>query len=132
MLKYALWQDRKKVTSKSPEWLHTMTQALDICSIRSGIDDEQEIQALVALKTKRFEELTTYCRKREFKHSVAYLENAKNDLFTSLSNRLQGKTTSRSRTPLPDGQHEGQCQQVDLFRSLECHKGHAGLLLQRV
>ncbi|MFA7061972.1 MAG: hypothetical protein WC156_14290 [Pedobacter sp.] len=36
-----------------------------------------------------------YCRKKEFKHCVSYLENARGDMFTALENRLEGKTTSR-------------------------------------
>ena len=94
-LKFALWQDKGKVRRRSPEWLHAMARALDICSVRSGIDDEKEIRALVELKTQRFEELIAWCREREYKHTVVYLVNARNDLFTSLANRLQGKTTSR-------------------------------------
>jgi hypothetical protein len=36
-----------------------------------------------------------YCEEKNFKHTVSYLENARNDMFTALENRLNGKTTSR-------------------------------------
>ena len=94
-LKFALWQDRAKVKRKSPEWLSIMARIYDICSLRFGIEDEKEIDALVAKKTKDVEALIEECRARGYKHSATSLENAKPDLFTTLSNRLRGKTSSR-------------------------------------
>ena len=94
-LKFALWQDRAKVTRKSPEWLSVMARIYEICSLRSGLDDDDEIQALIALKTKMLDALVGDCRAKGYEHTVAYLENSRNDLFTGLSNRLKGKTTSR-------------------------------------
>ena len=94
-LKFALWQDRAKVKRKSPEWLSVMARIYEICSIRSGIDQDDEIQAVIDLKKKALEDLVADCRTREYKHTVAYLENAKNDLFTGVANKLNGKTTSR-------------------------------------
>ncbi len=94
-LKFALWQDKAKVKRKSPEWLSVMARIYDIVGIRSGIDSDEEIQALIALKTKKLDELVKDCRTKEYKHVVSYLENAKNDLFTGLSNKLEGKTSSR-------------------------------------
>ena len=83
---------------KSPEWLSVIARIYEICSIRSGLDENDEndeIRALIGLKTKTLDALVEDCRKKEFKHTVAYLENARNDLFTALSNRLEGKTSSR-------------------------------------
>ena len=94
-LKFALWQDRAKVKRKSPEWLSVMARIYEICSIRSGLDDDEEIRAMIALKTKTLDALVENCRKKECKHAVAYLENARSDLFTGISNRLEGKTSSR-------------------------------------
>ena len=54
-LKFALWQDRAKVTRKSPEWLSVMARIYEICSIRSGIDQDEEIQAVIDLKMKAFD-----------------------------------------------------------------------------
>ncbi len=67
----------------------------EICSIRSGIDKDDEIQAVIDHKTKALEDLVADCRTREYKHTVSYLENAKNDLLTGVANKLNGKTTSR-------------------------------------
>ena len=94
-LKFALWKDKAKVKRKSPEWLSVMARIYDIVGLRSGIDSDEEIQALIALKTKKLDELVKDCRTKEYKHVVSYLENAKNDLFTGLSNKLEGKTSSR-------------------------------------
>ena len=94
-LKFALWQDRAKVKRKSPEWLSVMARIYELCSFRSGIDQDDEIQAVISHKMKAFEDLVAYCRTRQYKHTVVYLENAKNNLFTGLANKLNGKTTSR-------------------------------------
>ena len=94
-LKFALWQDKAKVKRKSPEWLSVMARIYEICSLRSGLDDGDEIQALIGLKTKMLDTLIEDCRAKEYKHAAIYLENARSDLFTSLSHRLQGKTSSR-------------------------------------
>ncbi len=94
-LKFALWQDKAKVKRKSPEWLSVMGRIYEIVGIRSGIDSDEEIQALVEVKKQSLDALIADCRAKEYKHVVSYLENAKNDLFTGITNKLQGKTTSR-------------------------------------
>ena len=94
-LKYALWKDRQHVARKSPAWRHIMSQIFDICAIRSGIDDEAVIQELVATKRERLNALIAYCRDHACQAAAAYLENAQGDLFTALTHRLEGKTTSR-------------------------------------
>lgn len=94
-LKFALWQDRKHVPRKSPEWLHIMSRIFDICAIRSGIEDEAVIQALVATKRERLTALIAYCREHGCRAAATYLENAQGDLFTALTHRLEGKTQSR-------------------------------------
>jgi len=92
-LKYTLWRD--KVKRKSDEWLHILSEMMEICAIRPLVYDTDVIQSMIASKTERLEKLIVYCKERVYTHSVPYLENAKPDLFTALSNRLQGKTTSR-------------------------------------
>ena len=72
-----------------------MTRIYEICSLRSGLDEDDEIRAWIALKTKTLDALVEDCRGKEYLHTVAYLESARNDLFTGISNRLKGKTTSR-------------------------------------
>lgn len=92
-LKFVLWRD--KVKRKSDEWLYVMAEMMEICAIRPLVNDTDIIEGIITSKTKRLEQLVLYCKEKEYKHSAEYLENAKPDLFTSLSNRLQGKTTSR-------------------------------------
>ena len=94
-LKFALWQDKAKVKRKSPEWLSVMGRIYEIVGIRSGIDSDEDIQALVEVKKQSLDALIADCRAKESKHVVSYLENAKNDLFTGIPNKLQGKPTSR-------------------------------------
>ena len=72
-----------------------MARLYDICALRSGIDNLDEIKALIELKKKKLEELMTDCRTKEYINSAAYLENARNDLFTGLSIRLEGNVSSR-------------------------------------
>ena len=72
-----------------------MGRIYEIVGIRSGIDSDEEIQALVEVKKQSLDALIADCRAKEYKHVVSYLENAKNDLFTGITNKLQGKTTSR-------------------------------------
>jgi hypothetical protein len=92
-LKYTLWKD--KVGRKTEDWLHMMSEVLEICAIRPLVDCEDTIKAMVASKQKRLDEVIAYCQDKGYEHSVAYLENARGDMFTAISNRLHGKTTSR-------------------------------------
>lgn len=94
-LKYVLWKDKDKVKRKSQEWLHVMSEVLEICAIRPLVDCEETIKAMVASKKERLDKVIEYCRNREYKATVEYLENAKGDMFTAINNRLHGKTTSR-------------------------------------
>jgi hypothetical protein len=90
---YVLWQD--SVKRKSAEWLHVIAELMEICAIRSLVDCPDTIKAMVESKRARLEKVIDYCREKEFKHCVSYLENARDDMFTALENRLKGKTTSR-------------------------------------
>jgi len=83
------------VPRKSKDWLYILSEVLEICAIRSGVEEEEVIQEMIASKTKRLEKVIAYCQKKECKATVAYLQNARADLFTALGNRLQGKTTSK-------------------------------------
>ena len=51
-------------------------------------------------KRARLEKVIAYCKEKKYQHCVAYLENARADMFTALENRLEGKTTSRSEKRL--------------------------------
>jgi hypothetical protein len=90
---YVLWED--KVKRKSKEWLHVVAELMEICAIRSLVDCPDTINAMLESKKTRLEKIIAYCREKKYEHCVAYLENARADMFTALENRLQGKTTSR-------------------------------------
>lgn len=91
--KYALWKD--KVKHKGPEWLNIISELIEICVIRSLVDCPDTIKAMIRSKNRRLRKIIKYCEEKNFKHTVSYLENARNDMFTALENRLNGKTTSR-------------------------------------
>ena len=90
---YVLWEDGVK--RKSTEWLHVVAELMEICAIRSLVDCPDTIKAMLESKRARLEKVIAYCREKKYKHCVAYLENARADMFTALENRLEGKTTSR-------------------------------------
>ncbi len=94
-LKYTLWKDREKVKRKSKEWLYVMSEILEICAIRSLVDCEETIKAMISSKKERLDKVIEYCKEREYKATVEYLENAKGDMFTAIDNKLHGKTTSK-------------------------------------
>ena len=94
-LKYVLWKDKKQVPRKSKDWLHILSEVLEICAIRSGVEEEELIREMIVSKTKRLEAVIAFCQEKGAKTTAACLQNAKGDLFTALSNRLRGKTTSR-------------------------------------
>lgn len=89
---YALWKD--KVTRKSADWLHVVAELMEICAIRTLVDCPDTIQAMIASKKGRLDQVIEFCRQQNSAHTVSYLENARGDMFTALENRLNGKTTS--------------------------------------
>jgi hypothetical protein len=91
--KYVLWQDGVK--HKSAEWLHVVSELLEICAIRPFVDCQKTIEKMIESKGKRLEEVIGYCRERDYTHSVSYLENARPDMFTAVGKRLNGKTSSK-------------------------------------
>jgi len=90
--KWYLWKDGVK--RKSQPWIYALAELLDICAIRSYVDDEKVIRQMVHRKEQRLSELVGYCRQQGWSHCVTYLENAASDMFTGLLNRLQGRTVS--------------------------------------
>ncbi len=90
--KYCLWKD--KVTKKTDEWLYAFSKLLNICSIRSLVKDTEVTDEMLKLKMKDYDGLIAYCIRHGWEHCVVYLQNARDDLFTSVMNRLNGKTTS--------------------------------------
>lgn len=90
--KWYLWKDGVK--RKSREWIYALAELLEICAIRSYVNDEKVIRQMVHRKEERLSELIAYCRQEGWNHCTTYLENAASDMFTGLLNRLQGKTVS--------------------------------------
>ena len=91
--KYVLWQDGVK--HKSAEWLHVVSELLEICAIRPFVDCQKTIEKMIESKRKRLEEVIGYCREKGYTHCVSYLENAEPDMFTAVEKRLNGKTSSK-------------------------------------
>lgn len=90
--KYYLWKDGVK--HRSRRWVYALAELLEICAIRSLVNDSKLIREMVQSKQRRLTELIGYCRERGWKHSASYLEHAHTDMFTAVLNRLQGKTNS--------------------------------------
>ena len=90
--KWYLWKDGVK--HKSRPWIYALAELLEICALRSYVDDEKLIHQMVHRKEQRLSELIGYCRQQGWSHCVTYLENAAPDMFTGLLNRLQGRTVS--------------------------------------
>jgi hypothetical protein len=90
--KWYLWKDGVK--RKSQPWIYALAELLEICAIRSYVDDEKLIRQMVYRKQQRLSELIGYCRRQGWGPCAIYLENAASDMFTGLLNRLQGRTVS--------------------------------------
>jgi len=91
--KFVLWRDGVK--HKSSEWLHVMSELLEVCAIRPYVDCQKTIEKMIENKKKRLEVIIKDCTEKGYRHTAAYIENAKPDLFTAIENRLTGKTTSK-------------------------------------
>ena len=92
-MKYYLWKD--KVKRKSKQWYHVLGEIFDISAIRDGVEDEEEIKAIIEAKTSHLDKLIEYCKEHGYRHCKNYLENAKGKMFTALRNKVEGKTTSK-------------------------------------
>ena len=93
-LKYFLWKDGVK--RKGSDWNYILTKILNICAIRKTSEKESKasIDQMIKEKEKELDKLIEFSFSKNLKHSTAYLQNAKHDMFTGLRNRLEGKTTS--------------------------------------
>ncbi|QQR65485.1 hypothetical protein B188_08790 [Candidatus Brocadiaceae bacterium B188] len=91
--RHVLWQDGVK--RKGKEWLHVISELMEICAIRPLVDCQKTIEKMIESKKKRLESVIEYCVSQGYTHTVSYLENAKPDLFTAIEKRLNGKTTSK-------------------------------------
>lgn len=111
-----------------------MARIYDIVWIRSGIDPDEDIQVLVEVKKQFLDALIAGCRGKEYKHIVFCLENAKNDLFTGITNKLQGKTTSRIERLFRTVNMRINVRKwnTQILGSPQCDQAQARLLLQWV
>jgi hypothetical protein len=94
--KWYLWKDGVK--HKSDEWKDAFSKLLDVVNVKSLTDDKAKecVENIITVKRMHLDALIAICKKNEWKRCTTYLENAKEDLFVSLSNRLNGKTTSHA------------------------------------
>jgi len=93
-MKYYLWKDNIK--RESDEWYHILGEVFDITAIRRGIDNKEEIEAIINAKEKRLKKLLDYCEEHEYSSCLSYLKNAQDDMFTAFRNKLKGRTTSNA------------------------------------
>lgn len=91
-LKHTLWEDGVK--RRSQDWSSAMSRIHSICSARYLDADKETVRKTVEERMLQLDYLITRCETDGFKHSAAYLRNAKPDLFTGVLNRFSGRTTS--------------------------------------
>ena len=92
--KWYLWKDGVK--HKSEEWITALGQLISISNAKYLQHDKECVETIVKEKKSQLDQLITRCKEKGWKHCTSYLENAKGDMFTALSNRLNGKTTSHA------------------------------------
>jgi len=91
-LKYYLWQDGVK--HKSAEWLSVISEALQICSVKYSNECDDVLAKIIEDKKLRLNNLIDFCINNEYYKCARYLKNAAPDMFSSIEERLNGKTTS--------------------------------------
>lgn len=90
--KWYLWKDGVK--RKSEKWISALSQLLYISNTKSLQHDKECIDNIISMKKEHLTKLICFCQENGWKNCTSYLENAKPDMFTALSKRLDGKTTS--------------------------------------
>jgi hypothetical protein len=75
--------------------LHLLGEIIEICAIRCLVDEAEVIGEMIKSKKERLEKLVLSCKDRGYENTAVYLQGAEPDMFTAISNRLNGKTTSR-------------------------------------
>ena len=88
-----MWKDGVK--RKSEEWYILPGKIFDITSIRNGLEEDKEIEAIIKTKDERLGKLISYFKCKGYSSCSSYLENARAYMFTGLSSRLKGLTTSK-------------------------------------
>lgn len=94
--KWYLWNDGLK--KKSELWPQLFSQLLDIVNVKGVLDPDAKecIEDVVEHKNGHLERLINECRKNDLPSAATYLENAKADMFSAISRKIQGKTTSHA------------------------------------
>ena len=64
-------------------------------SILKGLEEDKEIEAIIKIKDERLDKLISSCKCKGYSSCSSYLENARAHMFTGLSSRLKGLTTSK-------------------------------------
>ena len=106
-------------------------KVFDITAIRYGLDNEKEIESIIATKNKRLESLLSYSKKKGYTSIHSYLRNARQDMFTAFSHKLKGQTTSKEERVMRTVNMRTKMGKVESKRSIKCYKSQAGALLQR-
>jgi len=93
-VKYTLWED--KVKNKSDRWVQVLSEILEICRIRriADEDDENILNNIINNKLEKLNELIEYCQQEQLEHTAVFLQNSFNDLFSGISQKIKGGTTS--------------------------------------
>jgi len=92
-MRYYLWKDGVK--RKSEEWYKVQGKIFDIASTRNALEDDKEVEAIVKTKEEHLDALILHCTEKGYTCCSSYLKNARDDMFTALSKRLAGHTTSK-------------------------------------
>lgn len=94
--KWYLWNDGLK--KKSELWPQLFSRLLDIVNVKGVLDPEAKecIEDVIKHKNGHLERLINECRKNDLPSAATYLENAKADMFSAISRKMQGKTTSHA------------------------------------
>ena len=94
--KWYLWKDGVK--RETQDWKDAFSKIVEIVNVKSLIDPAAKecIENIIILKRKHLNELILLCKEKGWKRCSTYLENAQEHMFVSLSNRMNGKTTSHA------------------------------------
>jgi hypothetical protein len=91
-IKYTLWKDRVK--RKKRRWRYVLGKTLDITHVRRLREEPGIIKQAIRWKRSQLTRLIHYCEKRKLRHTVAYLKEAKPDIFSGIERRIGGGTSS--------------------------------------
>jgi len=70
--RHVLWQDGVK--RKGTEWLHVISELMEICAIRPLVDCQKTIEKMIESKRNRMEETIQYRLAKGYAHTVSYLD----------------------------------------------------------